>query len=54
MTVTNSLLDGARLALTLGITLALVNGVFMRFSPSHRTLDRIVSDMIGMGNGGTA
>ncbi len=44
MAYLNSLLDGAKLAFTIGLVLAVVNGAFARFSPSKRTLDQIVSE----------
>jgi len=44
MTATGSLLDGMRLALFIGVTLAVVNGVWARFSPSHRNLEQMVGD----------
>ena len=49
----NALMDGAKLAFTIGLVLAVVNGATARFSPSKRTLDQIVSEKtmnLGGGN----
>jgi len=53
MAYLNALMDGAKLAFTIGLVLAVVNGATARFSPSKRTLDQIVSEKtmnIGGGN----
>lgn len=39
--------DGARLALMVGVSLTIVNGLWARFSPSSRTLSDTVSDVVG-------
>ena len=50
--MTDSLMDGGRLALVIGFSLALVNGVFGRFSPSRRTLQQIVNNWVSPTRGG--
>ena len=50
MTALRSLADGARLALFVGFTLAVVNGLWTRFSPAHHSLGAAINAR--MGNGG--
>lgn len=46
MAYMNSMVSGAKLAFMVGITLAVVNGLTQRFTPSHRTLKAIVSEQL--------
>jgi hypothetical protein len=55
MAVLNNAMDGMRLALGVGFTLMIVNGLVARFSPSRRTLNEIVSGWVApMTKGGVA
>lgn len=49
MAYMNSLVDGMKLAFTVGLTLAVVNGVTARFSKNNQTLDQIVSEKVTFG-----
>ena len=49
MTMMANVADGARLALGVGFTLMLVNGLVARFTPSKRTLDEIVGSWVNTG-----
>ena len=44
MAYLKALMDGAKLAFTIGLVLSVVNGATARFSPSKRTLDQIVAE----------
>ena len=44
-----SLMNGARLALAVGFTLSIVNGVWARLNPSHNTLRQSVIARLGGG-----
>ena len=46
MAYMNSLVDGMKLAFTVGLVLALTNGVTARFSKGNRTLDHIVTERL--------
>ncbi len=46
MAYLNSLVDGMKLAFTVGIVLAVTNGVTARFSKGGRTLDQIVTEKL--------
>ena len=59
MAYVTSLANGARLALMVGFTLALANGIWARFNPNGNTLRQSVISRLGMrgaanGNGTTA
>ena len=53
-----SLMNGARLALAVGFTLGIVNGIWARLNPAHNTLRQSVISRLGgatqngNGNGG--
>ena len=52
MAYMNSLVDGAKLAFTVGLMLAVVNGITARFTKDHRTLDQIIAgQVINLGGG---
>jgi len=46
MAYMNSLVDGMKLAFTVGLVLAVSNGVTARFSKGNRTLDQIVTEKL--------
>ena len=43
----NNLIDGARLAIGLGIAIMLVNGVTMRFTPSKQSMTELIGGWTG-------
>jgi len=52
MAYMNSLIDGAKLAFTVGLMLAVVNGLTARFSKDNRTLDQIITGKVDSFGGG--
>ena len=54
MTALVSLGQGMMLAITIGFSLAIANGVWGMFAPSGRTLEQWASDTMGFKNGGVA
>ena len=48
----NSLFDGMKLAFTVGLMLAVVNGATARFSKNNRTLDQIIQGQVSNFGGG--
>ena len=54
MTVLGSLGQGMMLAITIGFSLAIANGLWGLAAPSGRTLEQWASDALGFSNGGVA
>lgn len=52
MAYMNSLIDGGRLAFAVGITLAVTNGLWRRFSPSGASLTTAINTRLGVNGGG--
>jgi len=52
MAYMNSLVDGAKLAFTVGLMLAVVNGVTARLTKDNRTLDQIITGKVNSLGGG--